>query len=437
MLRRGFGTWVTLAVLLVLMIAAFASIMEMRFSPGDIYAHYSTKRSDPLGARAFYESLDRMPGVEVSRNSSSLQRIKGLDEDSALVLLGLPRGALKMLRAPDDSPVMGAVRSGARLVIVMNPGYVPLSSKKQNEADESWLKRREKIKKELNKKEGDDDEADDEDTDEDLAEKIDKALGKLFLDYINIELMVQKGFKRPEQGWVVDAVDSDFEEDEILIGLPKVFPNWYSQFRFKEVKDPWNEVARIEGAPVVVERPYGKGRIVITTDSYFASNEALWKKGDTSFLWWLIGGKTKVVFDETIHGSEESGGIMKLIRRYRLHGFFAGLLVFLILLAWSSGSSLVPGSEELERGLTGSGGAVSGEDASSGMVRMLRRSIRPTELLDQCVTLWQESDSRAGAALSPSQKNAMEQVQQKRRSRPKELSLSEAYGKLVQVLRKK
>ncbi len=428
MLRRGFGTWLTLAILLVLMIAAFASIMEMRFSPGDIYAHYSTKRSDPLGARAFYESLDRMPGVEVSRNLSSPQRIKGLDEDTALVLLGLPRGALVRLRAPDDSPVMDAVREGTRLVIVMNPGYVPLAAKKE---DENWLERREKIKKELHEKEGDEE----EDEDQELK----KLLGELFLDYIRIELKAQEGFERPEQGWEVEAVGSDFEEDaeEGLPELPKVFPNWYSQYRFENVESPWSEVARVEDLPVVVQRPYGKGRIVMASDAYFSSNEALWKKGDTTFLWWLIGGKKKVVFDETIHGSEESGGIMKLIRRYRLHGFFAGLLVFLILLAWSGGSSLVPGSEEMERGLTGDGGAVSGEDASSGMVRMLRRSIRPAELLDQCVTLWQESSSGAGAALSPAQKTEMEKVQQTRRSRPKELPLNVAYEKLVQVLRKK
>ena len=143
-----------------------------------------------------------------------------------------------------------------------------------------------------------------------------------------------------------------------------------------------------------------------------------------------------MVFDETIHGNVEHGGIMKLILRYRLHGFFVGLFIFLALFAWSSGSSLVPGSEEMEQELA----AVDGEDASSGLIRLLRRSIRTDELLDRCVDIWKKNKGRSGeitSSLTLSQKNEVDRLLEIRKSNPKELSLSEGYEKLVQILSRK
>src|SRR5436309_2954544 len=43
-------------------------LFEIRFARGDVYPSYSTLRSDPLGAQAFYESLSRLSPLQVSRN---------------------------------------------------------------------------------------------------------------------------------------------------------------------------------------------------------------------------------------------------------------------------------------------------------------------------------------------------------------------------------
>jgi hypothetical protein len=146
-----------------------------------------------------------------------------------------------------------------------------------------------------------------------------------------------------------------------------------------------------------------------------------------------------VVFDETIHGSIEKGGMMKLVRRYRLHGFIVGLFIFLGLFAWSSGSSLVPGSEETERGLIGTGEAVTGEDASSGMVRLLRRNLKPSELLEQCVGIWREAEGGGGGgvALTAEQEQEVAELLETRRTKPKLLTVSDGYKSLVKVLSRK
>ena len=432
---KTFFGWGIFALLIIFMIAAFSSIMEMRFSPGDIYPHYSSKRSDPLGTRAFYESLEKMEGMEVSRNVVSLQQIKGLDNDTTLLLLGLQRSALLALRANDESPIIEAVSKGMRLVIVLNPSFVPTLREEGGE-DRNWFERREQAKKDMEEGDEESEDSKKEKAEEENITEDDES----FLNYVGFNLIVPEQFERPEQGWEVSRAEFEGEDGKKALSLayPEKFPNWYSQFRFKNLGEMWTKVALVEGLPVVVERAYGEGKIVIASDAYFSSNESLWEGANTSFLWWLIGGKSKVVFDETAHGSRENGGIMKLIRRYRLHGFFIGLFIFLALLAWSSGSSLVPGDEGMDLGLATGGEAVSGEDASSGLIRLLRRSIPPREMLDRCAEVWKQGhgDKSGVISLDESQHKQMEQLLTSRRDNPKSLPLSEAYRKLIQVLKK-
>ena len=57
--------------------AAFAfgifRLFEFRFEAGDVYPPYSSLRSDPLGAMALYESLEKIPGTD---RAPRFQRIR-------------------------------------------------------------------------------------------------------------------------------------------------------------------------------------------------------------------------------------------------------------------------------------------------------------------------------------------------------------------------
>ena len=48
----------------------------LRFQAGDVYPAYSSLRSDPLGSRAFYRSLQNLNKAAVSRNYLRLQNLK-------------------------------------------------------------------------------------------------------------------------------------------------------------------------------------------------------------------------------------------------------------------------------------------------------------------------------------------------------------------------
>src|SRR5690606_21609877 len=115
MWTRAIATKLGLVLLGTAFATGFFGVLEKRFSSGDFYPHYASFRSDPLGVSAFYESLEGLDGTTVSRNVTDLMAIRGLDGDTALLLIGYPRDRIEDLRAPNDSPVMRAVKEGARL----------------------------------------------------------------------------------------------------------------------------------------------------------------------------------------------------------------------------------------------------------------------------------------------------------------------------------
>jgi hypothetical protein len=184
----------------------------------------------------------------------------------------------------------------------------------------------------------------------------------------------------------------------------------------------------------VIERSYGKGTVVLASDTYFASNESLHHGAEPGFLLWLTGGKEKVIFDETIHGTIETGGAMKLIRRYRAYGVILGILVFMSLWVWRSAVPLVRGSDELDRGLVGEGGMVLGEGTGSGLIRLLRRSIPSSLLLSHCIEVWAQSRAAGNAA---SERGKVDPILERHRLDPKGFGIVESYRAMIDLLRKR
>ncbi|MDF1816365.1 MAG: hypothetical protein P1V20_29465 [Verrucomicrobiales bacterium] len=444
-------SWVGIVFLAGIFIAVFVNVLEMRLSKGDIYPHYATFRTDPLGSSGLYEAFGRIPGLTVERNQESLMKIDNLDKDTALFLLGVPQSSFSRIRIPDDSPVLEAIKEeGLRLIVTVDPGRVPqkhINTLSNNEQE--WLEKRrrereerqrkikegkqeeekpvEKKKKDLPKEE----EADDDFDVEIELERI-AALGPKMQDRFGISIADVKKFDRPEEGWPTTRGDSLQKN-----ALPDKTPLWKSQYRFSvdsEHREEWKIAATVAGAPVLAERKLGKGSIVFATDSFFASNDALYSGADSAFLLWLTGGKTRLVFDETMHGSVESTGAIKLLRQYRLHGFLIGIFVFVVLWAWKSASSLSPGDEAAERGIIGADGAVSGEDAKSGLVRLLQRSIPGNELIDRCLATWGESQT---TKLPVEKERQIREIARQHKVDFRSHSILDTYRKISEVLRRK
>lgn len=429
--RTKIVAWVSLTALTVVLLSGFYAVLEKRFVDGGVYPHYASFRSDPLGCSALYESLDRLEDRLVSRNLTKLGSIRGLDGDTTLLLLGYPFGQFSDFRLSDDSPLMEAVAEGARLVLAINPGLVPeVYQPEQSEKEEGWLERRRKLResREPSPDKGPDSEKTDSEKEAELEQQMREALGPVFDERFEVGVTSPSYEQRPEEGWVTEA-----GEALTSLGSVPATPLWRSPYRLDPQSPDWRVAVHVEGAPVVLERSYGKGTVVIATDAYFATNESLHFGAETDFLLWLLGDKTKIVFDETIHGSRVTGGAMSLIRRYRAHGIFYGLIVLIGLWAWRSASPLVSGSEEAERGLVHEG-AVAGQEIGSGFIRLLRRSIAPRFLLETCVQTWKAS---AGAKAPPSAQAIVDEVLTRHRRDPKQCHAVVAYREIVERLRKR
>src|SRR5438874_6418717 len=112
-------------LILLLVLAGFGygltRLFKLRFESGDIYPAYSSFRTDPLGTRAFYESLDRLLAAE--RNFKPLLRMES-GRDTALFVLGLAPGQLRLSEV-EVKDLEQYVLSGGRLVISFYPIFSP------------------------------------------------------------------------------------------------------------------------------------------------------------------------------------------------------------------------------------------------------------------------------------------------------------------------
>lgn len=443
--RKSLLPWFGFLILAALFAGVFLHSMGLRAGKGDIYPPYSASRHDPLGGSGLLDAYERLPGVSAVQNQTSLMSIDGLGENDALFLLGLPSSSFDGIRVPDQSPVLQAVRDrGTRLVITLHPDSffgsdLVLEDGNDDTDGEDWLEKRRRLREEREKKKkgGPGVETDQkkkkeeskEKESEDEEPKKESPLGPKLGQRFHLALKPEKGANMPAGGW--KAEPGSTIQDQPVPPLPA----WRSPWRFEPAGDDgkeWKTVAAVEKKPVIVERRFGKGSIVMTTDSYFASNEALRQGGDGVLLLWLAGGKTRILFDETLHGSEQKLGVVKMLRQYRLHGVLIGILFFLVLWAWRSASSLAPGNEDLEKGLVGEG-RVSGEDTQSGFVRLLRRNILGKELIAQCLQTWRTSQQ---VSLPEEKERSLAETLNRHLNNPKELGVVSAYREIAKILKK-
>ena len=97
-------------------------------------------------------------------------------------------------------------------------------------------------------------------------------------------------------------------------GLPQTI-SWHTALYFDDLDDFWRVVYTANGRPVVIERSYGKGSLVLLADSFFLSNEALRSERHPELLAWTLGESANVVFDETHLGIFKQPGVLGLIKK--------------------------------------------------------------------------------------------------------------------------
>lgn len=374
---RG-GDLVLLAVILAGFLSGVVHLFLLRFAGGDTYPVYSSLRADPLGSKALYESLGSLEGVTVSRNYQQLAKL-GQNPEATLFLLGMPAFSLNRMGTEEERALESFALGGGRLVLLLYPEEPrPRRSERTQNCGAA--------EKDKGGEQGPEQDAGGKDS----KKKQDArgAAGSAPAERWKVGMSWEgpsAGANGPRRMSAVPAPGPAGPADPV---------SWHSSLRFEGLGAEWKSLYEVDGKPVVIERAYGRGTIVLASDSWFVSNEALVKERRPALLAWLAGPNSAVIFDETHFGIEENPGVAALGRKYRLQGLFAGLLLLAALFIWKNSTSLVPPAEGRPEGSVGAPG---GRDSLAGLAGLLRRTIPRSDILAACAEEWKKTN-RKGAA---------------------------------------
>jgi hypothetical protein len=410
--------------LLLFCVAGFGfgllQLFRLRFEVGDVYPAYSSLRSDPLGAMAFYESLEQMPGLSVSRDFSAANQLPEGKATTYLQLAAQP-SEWRWLSEGEIKTIEGFLARGGRLAVVFFPQTSRLSrfadlDQRENREEDSARKKRSKSDRKASPPSRKQKQAREDD---------ENLLGGTSLKE---RWGVEFGFAplSPGQAGSYDPAQAVNRAD---LPLPSVL-DWHSATIFTNLDVSWQTIYARGANPVLIERRFGSGSVVLATDCYFLSNEAMLKDRHADLLSWLVGPVRQVVFDESHFGLLETSGVAALVLKYRLHGLVFGLLLLATLFIWKNSIRFAPaGPEEAQASY------VPGKDAAAGFVNLLRRNIPASELLGACFEEWKKSFTRGGVIPSAKLAQAHALIEAYQRRPPRERDPVRSYQELCRILK--
>lgn len=366
MLNKPLIAWALLLVVIAGLALGTTQLMRLRFESGDVYPPYSSLRSDPLGAKIFLESVDRLPGFSAERNFRPPREIPAAPTAAVLFLGISPRDFTETDFVRD---IHRLAADGHRVVVTIRPldsddrHFVASASRSGNPGGGA----RRKLQGRTQSGERQAGSATDLPSKWDLQLRVDPGA-------------TNRNFRPP---------GASIARRTSIANLPDQL-EWHSDLRLQTTNDSWRTIYQCEDAPVLVERTFKAGTIVLSTDSYFLSNEAMYLDRHPALLAWISGTHRLLTFDESHFGIMIRPGIAGLARKYRLHGLVAGLFVLAALFIWKNTSPLVPPDPE-----PASANEFAGKDANSGFVNLLRRNIPPSDVVIIGYEQWKRSAPEA------------------------------------------
>ena len=361
------------SVLLVLLLIAFlfglGHLFVLRFRTGDVYPAYSSLRSDPLGTRVLYESLENLGDITLQRNYRLLHSLKP-GPDTTFFYLGTAADGYDPVPQELIEVFDRLTQSGGRLVV----SFLPINKKHEKKA---------KLKKEPE------------------SQKVEAVEGRN-KSKKNTLISIKKhwgiGFEFNQNLAVKDGSYLTLDAVSNRRDLPPVI-SWHSNLYFDLLDKSWQVLYASEGHPVMIERRFGKGSLVLSADSFFISNEALRSERQPQLLVWLLGRNSKIIFDEAHFGIYKQPSVAALLRHYRFHWVFLVLAVMALLFVWKNAVYFVPPRKD---DIPSGADVLSDKDYTRGLIAMLRRNIPGNEILQVCGQEWERTfkkDKRVQSAV--------------------------------------
>jgi hypothetical protein len=300
------------------------SLFNRQFASGEAYPEFSSMRADPMGTKLLYDSLSKLPGITVERNFLPMEFLPR--DGIVLVLVGLNPLSVNwneglLLRTAEQ--IAGR---GNRVVLAM---HVDPEAHRWTEQD-------------LNRR----------DASQGRGSKRTSNSGEPPLKSI----------------WKVSLkLDPDAKRQHRL---------YFGQ------AEGWGIRGRAGDKVISLERPFGRGSIVLSAESSDFANETVVRLDRLYQVCSDLGVYRRIVFDEQHLGVAESGSIVGMARQFRLTGLALGLGVCAVLFIWKNASGFPPPA--LSRRLD----YLSGRTSHAGLLALLKQHIAPAELAAVCWHQW-------------------------------------------------
>ena len=348
--------WVAGVGAAVLFLYVLFSIALEPAVSSDLYPKMSTLRTDPMGAKALFESLRETPGLRVERSYRPIDQLAGVK--ATVFLAGEDASDFETDSGKRFDSWEKVVSQGGRLAIAFAPEVpdVPFEAPKEFSKPKSAAARDSHLK-----------------------------LPETSLERFGIRL------KRVESTWEKRA-ELGSKSRETALYFEPADPSWIVIERSQS------------GKAVIAERAWKKGSLILVARNYPLSNEGLRELHPTSLIARMIGPWARVIFDESHLGIVETGSVGAMLRRYGFQGAAAMLLALGLLFIWKMSSSLLPPKRIDDPKV------LEGEAASAGLAHLMRRSVPRPKLLAACWTEWDRSAAMRPFAAESRQARARESL---------------------------
>ncbi len=415
----------------------------LRFEAGDVYPAYSSLRSDPLGGRAFYGSLENINAALVSRNYLTLQNLK-FKERTAFFYVGIAAFDSESVSSEWLNVFERLTNTGGRLLVSFLPVEKKPADWRMSKCSAPTAKVKDKEKAQPNDGPNDSENLSEQHAAENASNtshnddnKPQTAPSRHVPENPGncVSLKEQWGLTLAFADTPADtAVNrSDDLSQTHIKGLPESI-SWHTALYFDELEDVWRVIYAADGRPVIIERPYGKGSLVLAADSFFLSNEALRSERHPELLAWMIGESSQVVFDETHFGIFKHPGVLNLIKNYRFHWFIFGVAILALLFIWKSSVYFVPPPKSSRSGQ--SKDFVSDRESTQGLISLLRRNIPRRQLLQTCVREWERSIQPEKRFRNDKLKQIKSVLQMIETQSPKSIDPVVGYRRIIKIISK-
>jgi hypothetical protein len=324
-------------ILIGLMAAIFVVVgvqmFKIRAEVNGVYPEYSSFRADPKGYRILFETLSILPSIHVERSEQPLRELPS-GNGKILVVTGLLPSGWR----PEETKIFNnwMTNGGTLLVAFSSRQFDSNEEKGRRDAvppEDKWLRGE--------------------------VAKVESWGIRIFWSKQSLVTQLQSNLFADQSSWA-------------------------GHLYIQPTKSEWEVLAKARDLPVVLQRKFGAGKLMVLADSYPLSNIALAAHRNAALVGWLFPQHSTVIFDETHFGIVEHPGIIGLARKYGLDGAFVAILGLAVLYLWASRYSLRP----VRRVRADSEPAVRGVGGNEIFTNLLRRTLPATDLCAICLQIW-------------------------------------------------